>query len=140
MAHIQSRFFRRNRISQEIPTGPMADISFLLIIFFMVTTVFVVFRGFPVDLPTAEKIDAFHGKKNVVNIWISPQGRIMVDEFDTRLPLVGNIIKAKLAINPRIVVLVKSDRNTPYSMISGVIEELKKASALRVSFIARAEK
>jgi biopolymer transport protein ExbD len=118
----------------------MADISFLLIIFFMVTTVFVVYRGFPVDLPTAEKIDAFHGKRNVVNIWISPQGRIMVDEFDTRLPLVGNIIKAKLAINPRIVVLVKSDRNTPYSMISGVIEELKKASALRVSFIARAEK
>ncbi|MDP2982857.1 MAG: biopolymer transporter ExbD, partial [Candidatus Latescibacter sp.] len=62
MAHIQSRFFRRNRISQEIPTGPMADISFLLIIFFMVTTVFVVYRGFPVDLPTAEKIDALRGK------------------------------------------------------------------------------
>ncbi len=140
MAHIQSRFFRRNRISQEIPTGPMADISFLLIIFFMVTTVFVVYRGFPVDLPSAEKIDALRGKRNVVSIWVSPQGRIMVDEFDTQLPLVGNIVKTKLAINPRVVVLVKSDRNTPYSMISGVIEELKKASALRVSFIARAEK
>ena len=140
MAHIQSRFARRNRISQDIPTGPMADISFLLIIFFMVTTVFVVYRGFPVDLPPAEKIDALRGKRNVVNIWISPQGRIMVDEFDAQLPQVGNIVKTKLEKNPRVVVLVKSDRNTPYRMISGVIEELKKANALRVSFIARAEK
>jgi biopolymer transport protein ExbD len=140
MGHIQSRFTRRNRINQEIPTGPMADISFLLIIFFMVTTVFVVYRGFPVDLPPAEKIDALQGKRNVVNIWISPQGRIMVDEFDTQLSQVGNIVKTKLAKNPRVVVLVKSDLNTPYRMISGVIEELKKASALRVSFIARAEK
>jgi biopolymer transport protein ExbD len=140
MGHIQSRFFRRNRISQEIPTGPMADISFLLIIFFMVTTVFVVYRGFPVDLPTAEKIDALRGKRNVVSIWISPQGRVMVDEFDTLLPQVGYIVKTKLAVNPRVVVLVKSDRNTPYRMISDVIEELKKANALRVSFIAQAEK
>jgi biopolymer transport protein ExbD len=140
MGHIQSRFFRRNRISQEIPTGPMADISFLLIIFFMVTTVFVVYRGFPVDLPTAEKIDAMRGKRNVVNIWISPQGRIMVDQFDTQIPQMGNIIKTKLAANPRVVVLVRSDRNTPFRMISGVIEELKKENALRVSFIAQAKK
>ncbi|MFA6471389.1 MAG: biopolymer transporter ExbD [Candidatus Latescibacterota bacterium] len=140
MAHIQSRFSRRNRISEGISTGPLADISFLLIIFFMVTTVFVVYRGFPVDLPPAQKIDALLGKRNFVNIWIDPQGRIMVDEFDTQLPQVGNIVKTKLTMNPRIVVLVKSDRNTPYRLISGVIEELKKADALRVSFIAREEK
>jgi len=36
--------------------------------------------------------------------------------------------------------MVKSDRNTEYRMISGVIEELRKANALRVSFIARMEK
>jgi biopolymer transport protein ExbD len=140
VSHLQSRFFRRNRINQGIPTGPMADISFLLIIFFMVTTVFVVYRGFPVDLPSAEKIDAQLGKRNVVNIWISPQGRIMVDQFDSQLQQVGDIIKTKLAGNPRIFVLVRSDQNTPYRMVSGVIEELKKAKALRVSFIAREEK
>ena len=139
MAHLQSRFVRVRRISNEIPTGPMADISFLLIIFFMVSTVFVVYRGFPVNLPSAEKIDPLKSRRNAVNIWISPGGRIMVDEFETDLSKVGGIVQAKLAKNPRIVVLVKSDRNTEYRMISGVIGELRKANALRVSFIARRE-
>ncbi len=80
MSHIQSRFTRRRKISEGIPTGPVADISFLLIIFFMVTTVFVVYRGFPVDLPFAERIDPLKGRRNTVNVWVSPQGRIMVDE------------------------------------------------------------
>lgn len=139
MAHVQSRFRKRKGISTDIPTGPMADISFLLIIFFMVSTTFVVYRGFPVDLPLAQKIDDLKTKRNVVNIWIGPTGRIMVDEFDIELNQVGQVVQAKLAENPRIVVLVKSDRNTQYKNISGVIEELRRANALRVSFIARME-
>lgn len=140
MAHMQSYFTRKKKISHEIPTGPIADISFLLIIFFMVTTVFVIYRGFPVDLPQAERIDTLKGKRNVVSIWISPQGRIMVDEYETALSEVGNIVARKITVNPRVVVLVKSDRNTPYRMISGVIGELRKAKALRVSFIAKQER
>ncbi|MHB9030684.1 MAG: ExbD/TolR family protein [Candidatus Latescibacterota bacterium] len=139
MAPIQSRFRKRKGVSTDIPTGPMADISFLLIIFFMVSTTFVVYRGFPVDLPFAQTIDSLKSKRNVVNIWVSPTGRIMVDEYDTELKTLGAIVQAKLAANPRVVVMVKSDRNTEYRMISGVIEELRKANALRVSFIARME-
>ena len=136
---MKSRFKKRKKISQEIPTGTMADISFLLIIFFMVTTVFVVYRGFPVNLPRAERIDPLKSRRNIVNVWISPQGRIMVDEFETELSGVAGIVRQKLEANPRVVVLVKSDSNTPYSMISGVIEELKRAQALRVSFITKRE-
>ena len=133
------RFKRRSKIEQRIPTGPMADISFLLIIFFMVSTVFVVYRGFSVDLPHAERIDPLKSRRNVVSIWISPAGRIMVDEYEADLASVASIVKEKLEVNPRIVVLVKSDRKTPYKNISGVIEQLKKANALRVSFIAKKE-
>lgn len=134
------RFKRRSKINQEIPTGPMADISFLLVIFFMVTTVFVVYRGFHVNLPAAEHIDQLKSRRNVVSIWISPEGNMMVDEYTADLSSVAGIVHEKLQANPRIVVLVKSDKDTPYRMISGVIEELKKANALRVSFIAKKEK
>ena len=136
---MKSRFKIRRRIEQGIPTGPMADISFLLTVFFMVSTVFVVYRGFPVDLPGAERIDLLKSRRNVVNVWISPAGRIMVDEYDTELSYVGDVVRRKLEKNPRIVVLVKSDLNTPYRYVSGVIEELKRAGALRVSFIAKKE-
>jgi biopolymer transport protein ExbD len=136
---MKGRFRKRDRLEPSIPTASMADISFLLIIFFMVSTVFVIYRGFPVDLPLAERIDVLKGRRNAVSIWIDPQGKIMVDEFNTQLADVGNIINQKLSKNPRIVVMVKSDRTTPYRLISGVIEELKKANALRVSFIAKKE-
>ena len=134
-----ARFKKRTSLRQEIPTGPMADISFLLIIFFMVTTVFVVYRGFPVDLPRADRIDPLKSRRNIVSIWIDPGGRIMVDEYDAKISDVSSIIHTKLQENPRIIVQVKSDRKTPYRVISGVIEELKKADALRVSFIAKRE-
>lgn len=133
------RFKKKNRLEQEIPTGPMADISFLLIIFFMVSTVFVVYRGFPVDLPAAHNIDSLKSRRNVVSIWIGPEGRMMVDEFAVEVTDVANVVNAKLQENPRIVVQVKSDRDTPFRMVSGVIDELKKANANRVSFIARTE-
>ena len=134
------RFKKRSKIEQEIPTGPMADISFLLIIFFMVTTVFVVYRGFPVDLPMAEQIDPLKSRRNSVSVWIDQSGRIMVDEYAAQLSDVAGIVNEKLQENPRIVVQVKSDKETPYRIVSGVIEELKKANALRVSFIAKQEK
>jgi biopolymer transport protein ExbD len=134
-----ARFKTKRRIGQDIPTGPMADISFLLIIFFMVSTVFVVYRGFPVNLPRAEQRDPLISRRNVVNVWIGADGRLMVDEYETNLEEMAGIVHQKLEENPRIVVLVKSDQSTPYKLVSEVIEELKRAQALRVSFIAKRE-
>ena len=117
----------------------MADISFLLVIFFMVTTVFVVYRGFQVDLPTAELIQPLRSRRNVVNVWVSSEGAVMVDEYTADISSLAGIVSSKLRNNPRIIVQVKSDRQTPYRIIAQVIEELKKADALRVSFIAKKE-
>jgi len=133
------QFRKKTRLSQEIPTGPMADISFLLIIFFMVSTVFVVYRGFPVDLPGAGRVDPITSKRNIATVWIAPDGSMMVDEYTVDLTNIAAVVRGKLRENPRLVVLIKSDRGTPYRLVSGVIEELKKADALRVAFIARRE-
>ncbi len=134
-----ARFRKRNRLVQEIPTGPMSDISFLLVVFFMVTTVFVVYRGFPVNLPRAETVEALKQRRNIASVWIAPNGRIMVDEFDVSLNDVGNVVAQKLRENPRIVIQIKSDEGTPYRFVSGVIEELRRVNAVRVSFIAKKE-
>ena len=84
-----ARFKRKKPLDQGIPTGPMADISFLLIIFFMVTTVFVVYRGIPVDLPRAERIDPLLQRRNVVTVWIDQTGQIMVDDLSVDVADVG---------------------------------------------------
>ncbi len=133
------KFKKRSKIGNDIPTGPMADISFLLIIFFMVTTVFVVYRGFSVDLPFASQLDSIKSRRNMVSIWVGADGRMMVDEFNVSIEDVANVVNDKLQENPNIIVQVKADRTTPYRVISDVIEELKRGSANRVSFIAKQE-
>ena len=50
------RFSRKAKVGSVIPTASMADISFLLLVFFMVSCVFVRYRGLRVELPEAEKI------------------------------------------------------------------------------------
>ncbi|MFC1651420.1 ExbD/TolR family protein [Candidatus Latescibacterota bacterium] len=136
---MKSRFKTRRFAESSIPTGTMADISLLLILFFMVSSVFVIHRGFAVSLPRAERIDPIMNRRNIVNVWIGSDGRIMVDEYDTELSNIGTIVQQKLVENPRFVVLIKSDKNTRYRMISEVIEQLKEVNALRISFIAENE-
>ena len=50
------RFARKSTVGSVIPTASMADISFLLLVFFMVSTVFVRYRGIPVALPEARPV------------------------------------------------------------------------------------
>ena len=52
----------------------MADISFLLLVFFMVSTVFVRYRGVPVDLPEAEKIEKYQDQQMLQNLLIGMIG------------------------------------------------------------------
>ena len=130
------RFKQHRGTVGGISTSSMADISLLLLLFFMVSSVFVIHRGFAVALPRAERIDPIVNRKDIVTVWIGPFGRIMVDEFDTQTEYVGTIVEQKLAENPRFTVLIKADKDTPFRTISGVIEQLKKVNALRISFIA----
>ena len=60
------KFIRKAKVGSAIPTASMADISFLLLVFFMVSTVFVRYRGVPVELPEAEKIEKLESRRNVL--------------------------------------------------------------------------
>ena len=51
------KFSKKTKISSEIPTASMPDIIFMLLIFFMVTTVMREFEGLDIVLPRAEKIE-----------------------------------------------------------------------------------
>ena len=134
-----ARFKKPDRAIPDIPVQTMADISFLLIIFFMVTTTFVVYRGFHVNLPFAKMIDPLHGRRNIATLWIGPNGDMVLDEHTVNRDTLAGVVNKKLTDNPRIIVQVKADKRTTYNHIATAVEELKKAHALRVSFIAQKE-
>ena len=76
---------RRKRESltrdEEPDLTPLIDCVFLLLIFFMVTTVFIHAKGLDVDLPAESQATEQQDKKNV-NIHIDAQGRIQIGGED----------------------------------------------------------
>ena len=54
---------RKNKTSNEISTSSLPDIIFMLLIFFMVTTVMREFEGLDIILPRAETIEKLRGKE-----------------------------------------------------------------------------
>ena len=134
------RIARKTKVGSMIPTASMADISFLLIIFFMVSTVFIRYRGIPVQLPQAEKIERLESRRNLSSIWIDREGNINIDDQNTRLEEVGKVIHAKLTANPRMIISVKGDENAQFGLISDVLQELRRVEALRVNFATSQER
>ncbi|MBM3280496.1 MAG: biopolymer transporter ExbD [Candidatus Handelsmanbacteria bacterium] len=134
------KFYRKSKVDSVIPTASMADISFLLIIFFMVSTVFVRYRGLPVELPEAAKIEKLESRRNVTGIWIDRQGQLIVDDQPVPLDQVAKLFNDKMRDNPRLIVSVKGDEQAKFGLVSDVLEELRRAEALRVNFATDRER
>ena len=134
------RFVRKAKVGTAVPTASMADIAFLLLVFFMVSTVFIRYRGIPVQLPAAEKIEELESRRNVTSIWVDRQGGINIDDQTVPLDQVGRVIHAKMTANPRLVISIKGDGAAKFGLLSDVMQELRKVEALRVNFATGRER
>jgi biopolymer transport protein ExbD len=130
----------KEKASADIPSSSMPDIVFILLIFFMVSTVFEKSKGLKVNLPTAKKIEKLEGKRNVSYVWIDRAGRVMVDDILIReTSEIRRVVYEKLVDNPRIIVSLKVDQQTRMSSVTTVQEELREAQALRINYSAKFE-
>jgi len=117
------RFKNRFRDDDEpVPTASMADITFLLIIFFMVTTVFDVSRGIQMRLPaTTTQQDI---KERNVTVSIDATQALFLDGEKVELRGLGKAVLGKLTGRPEGFVLIKSDQGVPYRRVVDVLDEL----------------
>tara|TARA_B100000212_G_C27156358_1_gene439741 strand:- start:32 stop:415 length:384 start_codon:yes stop_codon:yes gene_type:complete len=113
----------------EIPTGSMADIAFLLLVFFLVTTTIDTDKGLGIVLPPAGDVEIEIQKKNILNCLINSQGKVLLDEEPTDVEQINRIVKQKLSQNPLLIVSVKAHPKTIYSDYVRVIDQLKIANA-----------
>lgn len=126
-------FGRSTRKDTFIPTSSMGDIAFLLLIFFMVTTIFRDETGLPVELPRAEAGEEVN-RELVSNIYINKFGQISVDDRLVQVKHITDIFGKKVSDNPQLIVAFKTDTNTDFGTVSDVMEELKEVNAVRVFF------
>tara|TARA_Y100001001_G_C7714121_1_gene204471 strand:- start:83 stop:481 length:399 start_codon:yes stop_codon:yes gene_type:complete len=117
----------------EIPTGSMADIAFLLLVFFLVTTTIDTDKGLGIVLPPAGDVEIEIQKKNILNCLINSQGRVLLDEEPIDVEQIGRIVKKRLDQNPLLIVSVKAHPKTAYSDYIRVIDQLKIANAKKIS-------
>ncbi|MEM7480630.1 MAG: biopolymer transporter ExbD [Acidobacteriota bacterium] len=118
-------FKREKKVSDEIPTSSMADIAFLLIIYFMVTVTFTATRGIDFALPKDDETPPEIEKEESVLIEIQPSGQLMVDGTPKELDAVIDYLKPKLERNPLKPVIIRPDANAPYGAMVDVYDELR---------------
>jgi biopolymer transport protein ExbD len=134
-------FSRKSKTSSEVPTSSLADIAFLLLIFFMVTTVFQADRDRPIQWPdanAAQKID--EKQKNILNVWMERDGTVYINDQPIPMPDVSTIIAPLYAASDRaLVISIRGDRDVPYRFMDQVQKELVEAGVVRVVFAAQLE-
>ena len=132
---------RKSQAASEIPTSSLADIAFLLLIFFMVTTVFQQGRDRPIQWPQAEAAQKIDEKqKNILNIWMERNGTVFINDQPVGMPEVSNIVAPLYAASERaLVISVRGDRDVPYRFMDQLQKELVEAGVVRVVFAAQLE-
>ncbi len=130
---------RKRQMKAMIPTASMADIAFLLLIFFMVTTVFKKDRGLRIELPTAATTERLVKQRGLSAVWVNRYGKITVDDNFVRPKQIVPIMRRKLSEEPGLIVLIKADKNAKYGVIEDIMDALKEAQAYRVVFVTKKE-
>ncbi|HEM49182.1 MAG TPA: biopolymer transporter ExbD [Caldithrix sp.] len=109
----------------EIPTSSLADIVFLLLIFFLVTTSINFEKGLDLVLPDFGIIDV--DRDNLSYLLINDQNEIALDGEPILISQVSYLVGQKLDKNPLLIVSVKTDEGTDYGTYIDLLDELKMA-------------
>ncbi len=118
--------FEKRVISDEIPTASMADITFLLIIFFMVTSTFAATRGLDFAIPKEDKNPPQIEKEEAVLIAIHPGGALEVDGKPMQLGQILDYLRPKLERNQTKPVIIRPDPDAAYGDMVRVYDLLRR--------------
>ncbi len=136
---------KQAKTKQGVPTSAMPDVVFMLLIFFMVTTVLrEVELQVQIEYTRAENIEKIEQKRLVSYIYVGPErlgggnlGETRVQIDDTLIDDLGsirNIMYDKLMDEPRLIVSLRVDADSEFGIITDVQQELRHAQTLRINY------
>ena len=127
---------RKTHTSKEISTSSMPDIIFMLLIFFMVTTVMREYEGLDIIMPRAKMIEKIESKRHTSYVWATKDGLVSVDDRIININNLSGLMYNKIAKDPKITVSLKSDEKTTMKLITDIHTQLRTANALKLSYSA----
>lgn len=129
---------KKSKVSDEIPSSSMADIAFLLLIFFLVTTTFPKDKGLQLVLPEQGETQEVSAK-NVLHIIVQPTGQVIIkrgesqQEQTVRADALKLIWRQDVEENPNYIASINTHPDAPYRMMIDVLDALQAAGADRIS-------
>jgi len=122
----------KTRVKASIPTSSMADIAFLLIVFFLVTTSFSKDKGLGLTLPKPGD-ETRVPSRNITKVWINAAGDIMHDMTQVTVTALEERIRNMTSQNPNLVVSIKTAPDAQYESFVDVVDSIKKAGNEKIS-------
>lgn len=128
------RRFRHSSSDQGVTTvdiSPLIDVVFLLLIFFIVTTVFVKETGVEISKPRAATSEDL--QKQAILIAVTDEGRVWYGGREVGVDGVRAVVAALLEDDEQTPVVIRADSNAATEMTVRVIDAAKLAGAKSVS-------
>jgi biopolymer transport protein ExbD len=133
------RIARKASEKARIEIIPMIDVIFFLLVFFMISTLsMTINRGLPVNLPTAAT-----SQKDVrdnVSLTVMQDGKIFLNKEPVTLQDMGPRVKAALAADPRLAVVINADGQVLHSTVVDILDELRQAGVSGLAIAVKSGK
>jgi biopolymer transport protein ExbD len=122
----------RRELPVEIPTASMADVAFLLIIFFLVASFYSVTRGIQFSLPKHDEAALTAEPEAATLIAIAADGALTVDSRPMPLQDLRAYLGPRLERNPTKSVILQTSLDAPYEAMTDVFDDLRQVGVLNL--------
>ena len=131
---------KKKKPGAEIPSSSLADIAFLLLIFFLVTTTIDMDKGINLTLPEKGGEQVRIKKGNIANLLINAAGQVLLDNEPISVEQIREVLQQKITEKgydnegkPILIVSIKTARETNYDTYIQVLDQVKLAGVTKIS-------
>ena len=123
---------KRQRKVDEVNSSSMADIAFLLLVFFLVTTTISMDKGINIVLP-AEGSNKDVNVNDIINVVLAADGSVVFDDRQHRINEVKSLVENEIRRNKNMIFSIKTSPRADYQDYILLLDEFKKARATKIS-------
>ncbi len=130
-------FRTRRAVNYNINIASLIDVLFLLLIFFVVTSVFIEQPNIKLDLPRASHAETtkFAG----LTITINKEGRLFFGKQSVGITELGAILRSRTEAQGDVVLVLRADRDVAYGVVVAVMDVARGAGLKRITALTVSE-
>jgi len=129
---------KRHKTAIKFDPTPMTDVVFLLLIFFLLSSPFMIQPGIKIKLPKAASAEAEIYDKVIITV--TRDNKTFINEKEVTLDHLEDEIKKALSKTRERILIVKADAETPHGMVVEVLDKAKLAGAERLAIATEAKR